>query len=102
MNKKAQLGPVTSWVDYILFFLIFTFGIIFLFTYLSLSLTFREDVTLENVGSLRDAENLINQKKIEYAWGNIVDVDKLKRDVEYINTYRKNPNEQESVGLQEI
>ena len=102
INKKAQIGPGSEWIDYMLFAVIFIFGIIFLFTYLSVSLIIRNDATLETVGSLQDSENLINQQKAEYAIGNNVDVDKIQRDIVYINTYRKNPNEIESVGLMEI
>jgi hypothetical protein len=101
MNKKAQIGAGSEFFDYILFALIFIFGVMFVFAYLSLSLTLRDDATLEAVGSLQDIENLVNQGKIKYVDGNEVDVDKLKSDVDYIAIYGQLP-QQEVVGLQEI
>lgn len=84
MNKKGA-GPVEGWIDYLLLFVIGLFGFIFLFTFLSFSLLFRDDTTIKMAESQTAAENLINEQKWTYASGDAVDFEVLKGRVNYIN-----------------
>ena len=98
LNKKGA-GPIEGWLDYLLLFVIGLFGFIFLFTFLSFSLLFRSEVTIKTTESIQASDNLINQQKGALAEGKPVDVPELRRNVNYINTYKQPPEE---IGLQSI
>lgn len=90
INKKGA-GPVESWIDYMLIFVIGLFGFIFLFTLLSLSLLFRAEATVLAVESSQTAENLIFQQRAAYVEGLVVNIDTLKANVNYVNKYKLPP-----------
>ena len=89
-NKKGAL-PIDSWIDYLLFFVFALFATIFLFTFLSLSLLFREENTIRTVESLIVSENLINEQKELFAAGGTADINLLKERVGYISPYKPLP-----------
>lgn len=97
MNKKGA-GPVESWIDYLLLFVMALFAFMFLFASLSLSLIFRDDATVKTAESLQTAENLLNEQKVRYVQGDQVDIPQLKNKVNYLNTYKQLPDQE--IGLQ--
>ncbi|HLC81903.1 MAG TPA: hypothetical protein VJH68_04560 [Candidatus Nanoarchaeia archaeon] len=99
LNKKGA-GPVESWIDYLLLFIIALFSFIFLFSSLSLSLIFRDNAAVNSAASLQAAENLINLQKGAFADQESVDTVKLKKDVDYLIAYKlSKPADVEEIGF---
>src|SRR3989344_6274608 len=90
LRKKGALS-VDSWIDYLLLLVIGLFGFIFLFTYLSLSLSSRDNASIQAAKSSHLAEKLIIEQKWAYLSKQPVDIIDLKNKVNYVNTYKLLP-----------